>query len=52
MLILTQNYDEIEISEVRQPCPREGEVLVKIAAVGVNFVDLLYVSHYYSIKDL
>ncbi|KAE8449486.1 hypothetical protein EG329_008094 [Mollisiaceae sp. DMI_Dod_QoI] len=37
-----RNYDEIEISEVRQPCPREGEVLVKIAAVGVNFVDLLY----------
>lgn len=40
-----QDYDEIKVSEVPQPRPREGEVLVKIAAAGVNFVDLLYVSH-------
>lgn len=38
-----QNYEDIKISEV-QLRQRDGEVLVKIAAAGVNFVDLLYVS--------
>ncbi|CZR56041.1 related to quinone reductase [Phialocephala subalpina] len=37
-----QKYDDIQISEVSQPRAREGEVLVKIEAAGVNFVDLLY----------
>ncbi|KAF8852826.1 zeta-crystallin [Acephala macrosclerotiorum] len=36
------NYDDIKISEVPQPRARDGEVLVKIDAAGVNFVDLLY----------
>ncbi|KAH8650520.1 zeta-crystallin [Tricladium varicosporioides] len=36
------NYDEIRISEVATPSLGKGEVLVQIAAAGVNFVDLLY----------
>jgi hypothetical protein len=40
----TQNYNEIKVSEAPQPQPKNGEVLVKVAAAGVNFVDLLYVS--------
>ena len=38
-----QRFDEIKVSEVPKPQPKEGEVLVKIAAAGVNFVDLFYV---------
>ncbi|KAG9236455.1 quinone oxidoreductase [Amylocarpus encephaloides] len=36
------SYDEIKISNVPKPQPQDGEVLVQIAAAGVNFVDLLY----------
>jgi len=42
-LIRSQNYEEIKISEVTKPRAKEGEVVVQIAAAGVNFVDLLYV---------
>lgn len=38
-----KNYDSIQISSTPQPIPRDGEVLIKIAAAGVNYVDLLYV---------
>ncbi|RDW73294.1 hypothetical protein BP6252_07201 [Coleophoma cylindrospora] len=37
-----KNYDEIKVSDVPRPQPKEDEVLVRIAAAGVNFVDLLY----------
>jgi hypothetical protein len=41
---LSQDYDEIRVSEVPKPQPKEGEVVVRVTAAGVNFVDLLYVS--------
>ena len=31
------------MTEVSKPQRKEGEVLVRITAAGVNFVDLLYV---------
>jgi len=37
------NYDDLAIRKVPKPRPKEGEVIVQIAAAGVNFVDLLYV---------
>ncbi|KAG4427847.1 hypothetical protein IFR05_016672, partial [Cadophora sp. M221] len=37
-----EKIDDIEISEVPNPEPKDGEVLVQIEAAGVNFVDLLY----------
>lgn len=40
----SQNYDEIRVSEVPNPIQRDGEVLVRVKAAGLNFVDLLYVS--------
>jgi hypothetical protein len=40
----SQDYDEIRVSEVTKPQPKEGEVVVRVIAAGVNFVDLLYVS--------
>ena len=39
-----KEYHEIEISEVDKPQVKDREVLVQVAAAGVNFVDLLYVS--------
>ncbi|KAH8594736.1 zeta-crystallin [Bisporella sp. PMI_857] len=36
------DYSEIEVSEVPDPSPKNGEVKVQIAAAGVNYVDLLY----------
>lgn len=38
-----QNYDEICVSEVPEPIQKDGEVLVRVEAAGLNFVDLLYV---------
>jgi NADPH:quinone reductase-like Zn-dependent oxidoreductase len=38
-----QDLDEINVSEVATPQADEGEVIVQIAAAGVNFVDILYV---------
>lgn len=51
LLILPQNYDEINVSEIPKPQPKDGEVLVQISAAGVNFVDLLYVSTQTSITN-
>ncbi|KAL5327682.1 hypothetical protein ACEPPN_005384 [Leptodophora sp. 'Broadleaf-Isolate-01'] len=34
--------EDIRISEIPVPEPKDGEVLVQIEAAGVNFVDLLY----------
>lgn len=40
---LNQSYDEIRVSEVPEPIQSNGEVLVRVEAAGLNFVDLLYV---------
>ncbi len=45
-----KNYDEIEVSEVPEHERKEGEVIIQIAAAGINFVDLLYVSGCYLIS--
>ncbi|KAG0645456.1 NADPH:quinone reductase [Hyphodiscus hymeniophilus] len=37
-----KDYDEIEVSEIPKPQTKDGDVLVQVAAAGVNFVDLLY----------
>lgn len=42
---LNQNYDEIRVSEVSEPTQKDNEVLVRVEAAGLNFVDLLYVRH-------
>jgi len=44
LLKYSQNYDQIQVVEVSKPILKDGEVLVKVAAAGVNYVDLLYVS--------
>jgi NADPH:quinone reductase-like Zn-dependent oxidoreductase len=49
VLIPTQSYDELAVSQVEVPSVPEGHVLVKIKAVGLNFVDLLYVGRYFSL---
>lgn len=35
--------DQIQVSELPVPRPEADEILVKVVAVGVNFVDTLYV---------
>ncbi|CZT44557.1 related to quinone reductase [Rhynchosporium secalis] len=37
-----ETVKEVKISEVPTPEPKDDEVLIRIAAAGVNFVDLLY----------
>ncbi|KAG9243647.1 zeta-crystallin [Calycina marina] len=37
-----ENYNDIKVTEVTRPNPKNGEILIQIAAAGVNFVDLLY----------
>lgn len=46
-----QRVEEVRISEIPSPIPKDDEVLVEIAASGVNFVDLLYVSPFHSVSD-
>jgi NADPH:quinone reductase-like Zn-dependent oxidoreductase len=41
---LTKEYHDIEVSEVPKPQVKDEEILVRVAAAGVNFVDSLYVS--------
>jgi NADPH:quinone reductase-like Zn-dependent oxidoreductase len=43
-LTFTQDYDEIKVSDAPKPESKVGQVLVRISAVGISFVDLLYVS--------
>ena len=40
---MTKEYHELEVSEVPKPQVKDEEILVRVAAAGVNFVDLLYV---------
>jgi hypothetical protein len=42
-LLHLQDLDDIKVTEVPQPHAKDGEVIVQIAAAGVNFVDILYV---------
>ncbi|KAF7553908.1 hypothetical protein G7Z17_g3258 [Cylindrodendrum hubeiense] len=37
-----ESLDEILVSDVPPPQPKAGEILVRIVAAGVNFVDILY----------
>jgi NADPH:quinone reductase len=38
-----QNLSQVHISAVPQPVPQPDEILIKVIAAGVNFVDTLYV---------
>jgi len=44
LIDIQKDYDELQVTEVPKPRVKEGEVLVKVEAAGVNFADLLYVS--------
>lgn len=37
------SLDEIQVSDIPRPQPKPTEVLIKVVAAGVNFVDTLYV---------
>lgn len=39
-----KRIEDVVVSNVPEPVVLDGEVLIDIAAAGVNFVDLLYVS--------
>ncbi|KAH8655921.1 zeta-crystallin [Ilyonectria robusta] len=36
------SLDDIRVSDVPPPQPRAGEILIRVVAAGVNFVDILY----------
>src|ERR1043165_246470 len=38
----TGGPEQLEYVEVHRPSPREGEVLVRIEAIGVNFIDVYH----------
>lgn len=44
------SLDDIRVSDVPRPQPRTGEILIRVVAAGVNFVDILYVraAHFHS----
>lgn len=44
LLIEHKGIDDIKVSSIPIPIPAEDEVLVKIEAAGVNFIDQLYVN--------
>jgi hypothetical protein len=43
LTFLFKSIDDIKVSEVPKPQASNNEVIVQIAAAGVNFVDQLYV---------
>lgn len=43
-------WENLEIREVEDPHPGNGEVLVEIAAAGINFPDILMVQGNYQVK--
>lgn len=38
-----ETLDQLHVSEVPKPNPKQDELLIKVIAAGVNFVDTLYV---------
>lgn len=38
-----ETLDEVQVADVPLPQPKSTEVLIKVIAAGVNFVDTLYV---------
>ncbi|MFN8018230.1 MAG: NADPH:quinone oxidoreductase family protein [Acidimicrobiales bacterium] len=42
--------EQLEVEELATPAPGPGQVLVEVAAAGVNFVDALFVAGTYQIK--
>ena len=38
-----ETLGELHVSEVPKPSPEQDELLIKVLAAGVNFVDTLYV---------
>jgi NADPH:quinone reductase len=34
----------VRVSDTLSPLPKPGDLLIKVIAAGVNFVDILYVS--------
>ena len=38
-----KTLDEVHVSDVPVPTPKDDELLIKVIAAGVNFVDTLYV---------
>lgn len=43
-----RSLSEVHVSPVPPPIPRPDEILIKVIAAGVNFVDTLYVCRYLS----
>lgn len=37
----TGGPEVLHLEEVQTPMPKEGEVLIKVAAVGVNYADIV-----------
>lgn len=38
-----ETLGQLRVSEVPEPSPADDDVLIKVIAAGVNFVDTLYV---------
>lgn len=38
-----ERLDEISVTDLPLPQPKSDELLIKVIAAGVNFVDILYV---------
>lgn len=38
-----ESLDQLHVSATPPPIPRPDEILIKVVAAGVNFVDTLYV---------
>lgn len=51
--ILCQRFgtpDDLELAEVADPVPRPGEVVARVASVGLNFFDTLIIAGKYQVK--
>lgn len=48
----SDHLDEVTVSQVAAPSPNEQDILIKVVAAGVNFVDTLYVRLFkFSVKN-
>lgn len=41
VLVKSGDFDSLEIKTAEPPCPRKGEVAIRVKASGVNFADIL-----------